>query len=41
MKEKANERANGHASLGKSSVEKKEAGIVTLIIDIAGIYASL
>ncbi|KAK4244392.1 UAA transporter family-domain-containing protein [Corynascus novoguineensis] len=43
--EMANGKANGHASLREaeapvSVATKKEAGIVTLIIDVAGIYAS-
>jgi hypothetical protein len=36
--------ANGQASSSngdKAPVAKKEAGIATLIIDVAGIYASL
>lgn len=46
----ANGKANGVVSNGggsassnadKAPVAKKEAGIVTLIIDVAGIYASL
>ncbi|KAK4043190.1 UAA transporter family-domain-containing protein [Parachaetomium inaequale] len=45
MAEKPNGTANGHASAGAETkapvaVAKKEAGIVTLIIDVAGIYAS-
>jgi UDP-galactose transporter B1 len=48
MAEKPNGAANGQASAGAETkapvavaVAKKEAGIVTLIIDVAGIYASL
>ena len=47
MPEKPNKTANGQASAGAetkapaAAVAKKEAGIVTLIIDVAGIYASL
>ncbi|KAH6850257.1 UAA transporter family-domain-containing protein [Chaetomium sp. MPI-CAGE-AT-0009] len=49
MEEKPNETANGQVSVGDTApraevktpvVAKKEAGIVTLIIDVAGIYAS-
>jgi UDP-galactose transporter B1 len=46
--EKLNVVANGQASAAADSatpaavaVAKKEAGVVTLIIDVAGIYASL
>jgi UDP-galactose transporter B1 len=44
--EKLNEVANGRDTAPRAEVKtqvvaKKEAGIVTLIIDIAGIYASL
>jgi UDP-galactose transporter B1 len=51
MADKLNGKANGQVSAGtrapstetktKTSVAKKDAGIVTLIIDVAGIYASL
>jgi UDP-galactose transporter B1 len=47
LTEKLNAVANGQASAADSApaaavaVAKKEAGIVTLIIDVAGIYASL
>lgn len=48
MEEKLSGMVNGQASAGDSApraeanpVAKKEAGIVTLVIDVAGIYASL
>jgi UDP-galactose transporter B1 len=40
----ANGHANGHApspAADTAPVAKKDAGIVTLVIDVAGIYASL
>lgn len=41
----SNGKANGHvaarADTPKPTTTKKEAGLVTLIIDVAGIYASL
>ncbi len=39
----ANGQANGHAPspADKAPVAKKDAGVVTLVIDVAGIYASL
>lgn len=46
MEEKLSEVANGRDTAPRAEIKtplvaKKEAGIVTLIIDVAGIYASL
>ena len=39
----ANGKANGKAGIGAAAIapSKQDAGIVTLVVDVAGIYASL